>query len=131
MNAKVIITGSVSDASLAKQIKQAMRNEPYIACGVFNIKQLGALSKAAGLFITADTGPLHIATAVGAKQIIALFGPTAPAITGPFPLKNIVLLHKDVGCKIPCYKVNCKESRCMKAIKPDEVFEQAKNIRNG
>jgi lipopolysaccharide heptosyltransferase II len=126
LKAKVIISGSASDSALANQICELMKNEPNIACGVFNLKQLGALFKRLNLFITADTGPLHIANASGAKKIIALFGPTSPKITGPYPGNNAVVLKKDVGCKIPCYVVGCKDNRCMKAITPEEVFEQAK-----
>ena len=73
--------------------------------------------------------PLHIANALGANNIIAIFGPTSAQITGPFPLKNVILLQKDVGCKIPCYEVKCRDNRCMKAITPDDIVEQAKKIR--
>jgi len=124
--AKVIITGSYSDISTAQNIAGLMKDKPIIASGIFNLKQLGALSKRVDLFITADTGPLHIANAVGAKKIIALFGPTSPEITGPYPLKNVAILTKDVGCKIPCYAVNCKDNRCMKAVTPEDVIEKIK-----
>lgn len=124
LGAKVIITGSHHDLSLAAHLKQAMAEQPLIACGLFNIKQLAALAARADLFITADTGPLHIANAVGAKRIIALFGPTSPEVTGPYPCKNVTILHKDVGCQIPCYEVNCKDNRCMKVITVDEVIEK-------
>lgn len=124
--AKVILTGAVNDSSLVKHIRDKMLNPPVIACGVFNIKQLGALAKRADIFITADTGPLHIANSVGAKKIIALFGPTSAAITGPFPLKNVIILQKDTGCKIPCYEVDCKDNRCMKAITPEDVLKEIK-----
>lgn len=128
---KVIITGALPDGAVVKQIQELMHERPIIACGVLNIKQLGALCKRLDLFITADTGPLHIANAVGAKKIIALFGPTSPLITGPFPLKNTVILNKDVGCKIPCYVVNCKDNRCMKAISVDDVVEQVRLLKAG
>jgi len=126
--AKVVITGSISDLPLANQIKQMMKQEPLVACGVFNIKQLGALAKLSDLFITADTGPLHIANAVGAKKIIAIFGPTAKEITGPYPVTNTAILQKDVGCIIPCYKVHCQDNRCMKAVTPDDVLTEAKKV---
>ncbi len=122
--AKIIITGSNNDLSLANHIRDGMAHKPALACGVFNIKQLGALAKKADLFITADTGPLHIANSLGAKKIIALFGPTSPEVTGPYPLKNVIILQKDVGCKIPCYEVNCKDNRCMKAITPQDVLKE-------
>jgi lipopolysaccharide heptosyltransferase II len=126
LGAKVIITGSQNDISLAVNIKERMKEKPIIACGAFNLKRLGALCKRADVFVTADTGPLHIANAVGAKKIIALFGPTSPKITGPYPLKNTIVLQKDVGCILPCYQVRCRDNRCMKAITPDDIIKLIK-----
>lgn len=119
--ARVIISGSANDSILAKGIRNLMKEKPLLAPGVLNIKQLAALCKRSDLFISADSGPLHIANAVGAKKIIAIFGPTSPGITGPYPLKNVKILHKDVGCIIPCYEVDCKDNRCMKAVTVDDV----------
>lgn len=124
--ARVIIAGGMQDLALAKQIQSLMQEKPLITCGVFNLKQLGALCKRLQVFITADTGPLHIANTVGAKKIIALFGPTDPAITGPYPLKGVTILRKDCGCRIPCYVVGCKDNRCMKAISPEDVLNEIK-----
>ena len=126
--AKIILSGSQNDLNLANQIKKIMKEEPVITCGVLNLKQLAALAKRSDLFITGDTGPLHIANAIGAKRIIALFGPTSPSLTGPFPVKNTIVIQKDVNCKIPCYKVNCKDNRCMKAIISKDVLAEAKKI---
>ncbi len=128
LGARVIITGALTDLKLAGQIQGLMKEKPIIACGTFNLKQLGALFKRLDLFITADTGPLHIANAIGAKNIIALFGPTSCEITGPFPQKNVTILSKDVGCKIPCYVTGCKDNRCMKAIIPEEVISKVKTV---
>ncbi|MBU4346011.1 MAG: lipopolysaccharide heptosyltransferase II [Candidatus Omnitrophica bacterium] len=125
---KVIITGSTSDIALVKEIQKSMLKKPILATAELNIKQLGALCRRLDLFITADTGPLHIANAVGTKKIIALFGPTSPLVTGPWPLNNVSILQADVGCKVPCYAVNCKDSRCMKAITPEAVLEEIRKI---
>lgn len=129
MGLKVIITGSASDLKLAGQIKGKMKEVSLSACGILNIKQLGVLAKRADLFITADTGPMHIANAVGCKNIIAIFGPTSREVTGPYPPSNVTILQKDVGCPIPCYKVNCRDNRCMKAIAPEDVLVEVKRIR--
>ena len=126
--AKIILSGSQNDLNLANQIKKMMKEEPVIACGVLNLKQLAALTKRSDLFITGDTGPLHIANAIGTKRIVALFGPTSPFLTGPFPVKNAAVIQKDVNCKIPCYQVNCKDNRCMKAITPKDVMAEAKKL---
>lgn len=132
LGAKVIITGSSADSLLVKKIQNLMQEEPIVSCGLFNLKRLGALCKRLDVFISADTGPLHIANAVGTKKIIALFGPTDPNITGPYPLKNATILRKDTGCKIPCYVVNCKDRRCMASITPEDVFREVALLkRNG
>jgi lipopolysaccharide heptosyltransferase II len=130
LGAKVVITGSNADSALVKKIQGFMQAKAVIACGLFNLKQLGALCKKLDIFISADTGPLHIANAVGAKKIIALFGPTDPAITGPYPLKNATILRKDTGCKIPCYVVDCKDRRCMAAITPEDVFREVALLKS-
>ncbi|MFH0762821.1 MAG: lipopolysaccharide heptosyltransferase II [Candidatus Omnitrophota bacterium] len=126
--ARVVISGAAQDRHLALDISSKMRNKPVIAAGELNLKQLGALCRRADLFITADTGPLHIAAAVGAKKIIALFGPTSPELTGPFAQKNVTVISKDVGCKVPCYVVHCKDNRCMKAISVEDVIDRIKDI---
>jgi len=130
LKAKVIISGSHKDLALAKDIAGQMVQKPIISCGAFNIKQLGAIAKRANLFITADTGPLHIANSVGSKNIIAIFGPTSPLITGPYPLKNVTILQKDVGCKIPCYNVQCKDNRCMHAVTVNDVWLQISLLKD-
>jgi len=127
--ARVIITGSQKDLKDSIAIKELMKATPVISSGVFNLKQLGALTKKLDLFITADTGPLHIANSCGAKKIIALFGPTHISITGPYPTKNVVILQKDTGCKIPCYVVKCQDNRCMKAITPEDVLKEIRKFK--
>jgi len=128
-NAKVIITGGDKDVELAKSIRDLMHEEPVIACGLFSLKAFAALCKRLDLFITADTGPLHIANAAGAKKIIALFGPTHQDITGPVPADNVVILGKEIECQIPCYVVDCADNRCMKAISVNDVVDQVKRLR--
>jgi len=127
---KVVISGGHQDMTLAKIISSSLINKPLITCGMLNLKQSAALLKRLELFISGDSGPLHIANTVGTKKIIALFGPTHTAVTGPFPLKNVTILQKDVGCKVPCYVVGCDDNRCMKAITPEEVFAKVKTLLN-
>jgi ADP-heptose:LPS heptosyltransferase len=129
LHAKVIVTGALTDAGLAREIQELMEGKAILACGLFNLKQFATLTKILDLFISADSGPLHIANAVGCKNIIALYGPTSTRVTAPYPLKNVVILRRDSGCITPCYKVDCPDNRCMKAITPEEVFKEAEKIR--
>lgn len=134
-NARIVVTGGESDKRLAAEIiamissqRAASSEQRAIStCGVFTLKHLGALARLSDVFISADSGPLHIAAASGARAIIALFGPTSPALTGTVSPENTRILQKNVGCIIPCYKTDCPDNRCMSVITPEEVFEQVKS----
>jgi len=129
INAKIIISGADKDMILARQIASLMHTNPIVLAGKTTLKQLGALMKEADLVISADSGPMHIAAAVGAN-LIALFGPTSPEITGPVGAGKTEIICTDVGCEIPCYKLTCDDYRCMKEISPEDVYEKVKKIRN-
>lgn len=127
IGSRVVITGAQADMHSALRIKDAMRAKPVIACGALNLKQFAALCRRLDLFISGDTGPMHIANSVGTR-VIALFGPTHISITGPYPDKNVTVLQKDVGCRVPCYEVKCRDNRCMKAITPQDVLKEVKRL---
>ena len=126
-NAKIIISGSEKDVALAQSIAEKLEQKPLIACGKTTLKELGALIEASSLFVSGDSGPMHIAASLGVP-VLALFGPTSPDITGPIGKGEIRIIHKDVGCQIPCYKVDCKDNRCMKAISVSDCLEAVKSI---
>ncbi|MBU1998982.1 MAG: lipopolysaccharide heptosyltransferase II [Candidatus Omnitrophica bacterium] len=123
---KIVVTGAIPDINLINEVMGRRRENVISSCGALNLKQLGALLKRADLFISADSGPLHIANAVGAKKIIALFGPTDPLVTAPYPDKNLLILRGNIDCQIPCYKQDCADNRCMKAVSVEDVLEKVK-----
>lgn len=125
--AKIIITGSQDDGKLESNIKGLMKRAPLCLCGKTSLKQLGALFERANLVITGDTSPMHIASSVGVR-LICLFGPTSPLITGPIGRGIKRIIQKNVGCKIPCYNLNCKDNICMRSIPPEEVLREVKNL---
>ena len=127
--AKVVITGGPEYAALASEIIRESGRAALSVCGGCGLKEFAALSRSFDLFITADSGPLHIAAASNVKHIIALFGPTDPKLTGPVQAERTVILQKGVGCRIPCYETDCPDNRCMKAISVDDVIEQVRKIR--
>ena len=74
------------------------------------------------LYISADTGPLFIATAMK-KPLIALYGPTRPDKTGPYGSEDAVVMKAPVPCA-GCLKRHCRKWICMQSITPDMVFEE-------
>ena len=118
---RVVFSGSEKEQQLITEIVAMMKQKPINFCGKTSLKQLGALFKRADLCISADSGPLHIAVALG-RPTVALFGPTDQEITGPLAGKDVSVLQKDVGCEIPCYNLECKDNRCMAAISVADVI---------
>jgi len=128
LDVQVVITGSAKDAVLAEKIAGGENTRIMSLCGRTNLKQLAALFKKTDLVISSDTGPLHIAASVGAK-VLGMYGPTSPDITGPYRIKNAVIIqNKDLKCKIPCYDISCQSNDCMKEIVVSEVFAKSKDI---
>jgi len=123
-NADVIISGSLMDHPLAKEIADLAKHKPFIACGLMTLKQLGCLFAKSDLVISADSGPLHIAMAMQARTV-SLFGPTSPEITGPFGRGDFsILRNMDLPCVIPCYNLECKDNICMRSISVQQVLSE-------
>lgn len=129
LHMKVILTGADKDIILAEAISDLMKYKPSILCGKTDLKTLGAIFKKARCIISNDSGPMHLAVAVRAN-VVAIFGPTSPELTGPYGDGRYKVLHKDIGCKIPCYDLKCNDNRCMKAVSVEEVVEAVLQITN-
>jgi heptosyltransferase-1 len=88
-----------------------------------SILELAALARISRLFLAADTGPLHIAGAMG-TPIVALFGPTDPARNGPWGEGDEVV--RKIPTCAPCHKRNCEiHHEIMKKIQVSTVLEAA------
>jgi len=121
-NIRVVLTGSKSDAGLAVEIARRSKSKPIIAAGRTSVTELAALIKRCNVFVTPDSAPMHIAAAVK-TPFIAFFGPTDPARHMPPAQKSAVMRH-ELKCG-PCYNPHCfKDFKCMRSIKPKEVFDQ-------
>lgn len=119
--AEILITGSKVESELVESIASLMTKKPFNLTGKTTLRLLAGLISNADLFITNDSGPMHIANALKIP-VIAIFGPTNPSFTGPFQ-QPAVVIKKDVPCW-PCSYRECPfDHRCMISIDPEEVFE--------
>ncbi|MCM8820221.1 MAG: glycosyltransferase family 9 protein, partial [Candidatus Omnitrophica bacterium] len=127
---KIIVISSKEEKNIAKPLLDT--NLVIDMTGKLSISELGPLLKHATLFISNDSGPVHIAAAVG-TPVISIFGRNNPGLSSTRwrPLgENSFYFHKDVGCSI-CLAHNCKKGfLCLKAIKPIEVAKKALEILN-
>jgi heptosyltransferase-2 len=99
-DAKVIFVGGPGDEEVVKKVVSGMKNEPINLVGKTTFKQLAAVLKHCLLFIGGDSGPLHIAAAVGTPTI-GIFGPSDPGLVAPRG-ENHLVVWKNVPCS-PCY----------------------------
>lgn len=123
-NAVVIFTGSPDDRAIIERIRGMMRENSLNWAGETTLRELAALASLADVFITTDTGPMHLAAAAGAR-VIALFGPTAPWRTGPYGRGHEVV-RKGTTCS-PCFRRTCDVGvRCMEEITVEDVMEKVR-----
>jgi heptosyltransferase-2 len=99
--------------------------------GKTSLRELISLISECDVFVTNDSGPMHIAYAVR-TPLIAIFGSTDPVLTGPPPGvdgNNYIAIKPDLSCS-PCFERSCKmnDLRCMYAITSDEVYYDIKKI---
>lgn len=120
--AKVILTGAMKDMTLAKEIISGAETAIINLTGKLSLKQLIALFKKMDLVISGDSGPIHLASSVGAN-VIGLFGPTMKELTGPRGKGDIDLVKHDLGCnRRACYQLDCPNNLCMQSITVDSVL---------
>ncbi len=133
--AKVILAGGPNDLPLAREIKAAMKQRAEIFDGN-SIVDFCALLERAHVFIGVDSGPMHIATAMGIK-VVALFGPGDPDAVGPYGGDYVVVTRRDEFSCSPCSQKQCKrlDGNCMSAIEIEDVWsaveKQMEKIING
>jgi 3-deoxy-D-manno-octulosonic-acid transferase/heptosyltransferase-1 len=125
LSCEVFFTGSRHDRATVEDISKMMKQVPGNLAGETGLKELAYLFTRSKVLITTDTGPMHIAAAMGCP-VVALFGPTAPWRTGPYGLGHRVI-RAELDCS-PCFKKKCEHMTCMKEIVVEDVFEAAKNI---
>lgn len=124
---QVVFIGSRSDMPLVEEIRSLMKSEAASVAGKTNLRQLVALIEQLYLFITNDSGPMHIAAAMK-TPIVALFGPQTPIGYAPYCPENMkVVIWKNVECS-PCGKIDCANHKCMKLISVEEVLAGAEKL---
>ena len=120
--AGIVLFGSKDEEELATEFKRCTKVDHTSFVGRTNIRELAALLKRCRLFISNDTGPLHIATAVGTKVVDISAANVNFMETGPYGDGHYVV-QADLPC-VPCaFNVECKDMVCKSVITPQAVFE--------
>ncbi len=124
---QVAVFGSPSEKQLSEFV--AGRDGVSFA-GWTSVGDLVSILANITLLVTNDSGPMHIANALGVP-VVALFGPTDPELTGPYN-KPHILIYKNPPCG-PCWKRTCPPEKhiCMNSIQVEEVEEAVLRLLDG
>ncbi len=123
----VAATGAPGERPLAQRLVELAEPGVVNLAGETSLRQLAALLKRLRLFITNDTGPMHIAAAVGVP-LVGIFGPGEYDRYKPIgPPERVVALRAQVDCS-PCPRYACSSMKCLFAIEVDDVLEPAMRL---
>jgi heptosyltransferase-2/heptosyltransferase-3 len=134
LDAHVIFTGSDTERALISNIQNRMQHKSNSTAGDLNIQQLAALYKRSQVVLGPDSGPLHLAAAVGTPTV-ALFGPADPIEFAPWGAKDQhIVLTAPVGCR-PCRVLDwgddpAENHPCVRDIAIGQVLEAARRVVN-
>jgi len=122
-NVECGVIGTQGERELAMVIKKTVGENVFILSGKIPLGVLPAVLEKAALVITNDSGPAHIARAIGTPVVI-LAGPSAPAFLPIQGKKESRVIYHPVSCA-PCLKVLCDKMDCWKTISVEEVVDVA------
>lgn len=120
----VVLAGSPKDRPCCRKVAAACPDVLDL-CGQTTLSELAALLRRAGICVTNDSGPMHLARALG-TPLVSIFGPTDPLWVGPYGQPNAVV-RVNLPCS-PCYFRNLSQCphdhACMKQVTPEMVIER-------
>ena len=120
---RIVLTGGPAEQEIGADIVKAMAQEPVNLIGQTSVREMMAVLERCDLMITNDSGPMHVAAALGVP-IVAIFGPTDHTTTSPRTDKCRILRH-EVECS-PCMLRQCPiDHRCMEGVTAEQVIDAA------
>ena len=123
LDCPVVFTGCSAEGDVVERIRAAMGTPSHSIVGELNLEELAALLSMARLLVSNNTGPVHVAAAVG-TPVVALFGPTFAELNGPWDRRDIAISR---AARCVChYERTCRLLQpCIDDIGVDEVVAAA------
>lgn len=121
----IVYFGDSAGAPLVEAICRNMPERVINLAGKTPLRQFMALIRCCSVFLTNDSGPMHVSAALR-TPLLALFGSTNEVKTGPYKFGTVI--HKHAPCS-PCYLRTCPiDFRCMQEISSEEVFQSLMHL---
>jgi heptosyltransferase II len=125
--AKVVVIGTEKEKALGETLISATAPGAVNFCGMTGLGDALALIKRCRLFVSNDSGLMHVAAALKVPTV-AIFGSTDSVATGPRG-KNARVVKQDLECS-PCLKPECSSGyRCLLAVQPEDVWREMEKLR--
>ena len=124
-NRAVVISWGPGEKELAEKIVDLSGGKALLGPEPHGLRELAYLLGESSMFVGGDTGPLHIAAAVG-TPVVAIFGPKDPDTYGPAGSGHQIV-RREIECS-PCILRTCPDPKCMRLITADEVYEACMKI---
>jgi len=126
LSMRAAIVGSLNEKAVANEIRSLMKVPAVVLTGKTSLESLIGVLSECSLMVTNDSGPMHIAAALGTPTI-AVFGPTDESVTGPFGPRTRIVKHP-VDCS-PCLLRECPiDHRCMTRVTVNDVYRAAMDL---
>jgi heptosyltransferase-2 len=122
---RVLVFGAPPDGPVVDEIVAQAGDSVTNLCGQLSLGEFAALLAKCDVVVANDSGPMHLAGAVGAK-VVAIFGSTSPRATSPSGQCRVI--WKDIDCS-PCFRRDCPHQyRCLELVSVDEVYSAVKEF---
>jgi lipopolysaccharide heptosyltransferase I len=119
---RCVLIGGPNEQGLCRRVGGLCRTRPADLCGRTGLRQMAAILERADLVLGHDSGPMHVAVALG-RPVVCIIGPTNPTRTGPYRCPDSIV-RLDLDCA-PCYFKKLSQCpydhRCMRELEPDRV----------
>ena len=130
-NARIVLLWGPGQRSEVERLQGLMKRPAFVPPAT-SLKQLGALLRRCSFIVSNDSGPMHLAAAVG-TPVLGIFGPTNPMLQGPYGPRHLTVRNEDLDC-LGCNLTRCPIGNiCMTDLSPDAVMQSVKALmlRNG
>ena len=128
LGASIYIMGSPAERSAGAEMEKTLTGRVINMVGKTTLPQMAGLLREMDLVIANDSGPMHLAAAMG-TPVLAMYGPSDPVRTGPPPGSRCRVLRGKLKCQ-PCFSRLCRfgDGSCMLTITPESVINAAMDM---
>jgi 3-deoxy-D-manno-octulosonic-acid transferase/heptosyltransferase-1 len=126
-DAGLVLVGREEDREATAEVGRRLSAPARDLTGATDVPALAAVLQGSDLLLANDSGGVHLAVSAGCP-VVAIFGPTSPSLSFPYPLSAGRALAGPTGCRRPCFRRDCPDGHGYDRLGPEEVVEAAAEL---